>query len=672
MLRHLVLGLSLSSSPGAPPEPPGLSPEDVMRMQRVTAAQASPDGSQIFFVRQQPRPKGDKPGGAYSHLYIVAPDGSGERLLMGGTRTVRSPSWSPDGRWITYLDQEGDEGPLQVHALPMAGGEAFAVTDTEHEILAYEWSPDGRSIAYTTRDEPPAGRKQAREDGFLQVVVDEDWVHTGLHLWDCQSRTSLPLTSEQSVISFEWFPGGDRIIAGIAPRPLVDDRYMFVRLHEVDLSGSGSLLLVENPGKLGDYEVSPDGRRLAFISAADRNDPHAGSLYCMDLDSGSMTALTPELEGMVHEVHWLDAERLRASISVGVHSRLVDFDTSTGEQVVVFAPDDLAFEHFTTSEGDAHATTLIASSGAFPDELFTVPADPRRLTDSNPWLAERRLGRQEVTTFSARDGLRIEGLLMYPLDYQPGTRYPLVIVAHGGPESHFQNGWNTDYARWGQLLCARGYFAWYPNYRSSTGRGVAFAKADHGDPMGKEFEDHLDAILHFDAQGLIDRSRVGIGGGSYGGYTAAFAATRHSEHFAAAVSFVPFVDIRTKWYTTDIPWEFYYVHYQEKWPHEQHELLASRSPLTYAAHCKTPLLLLGGTEDTRVHPSQPFMLYRAVKTSTGTPVRYVQYPGEGHGNRSNVSQYDYCLRTLQWFDHYLGDGARGPDEMPGVDVEYAW
>ena len=115
----------------------------------------------------------------------------------------------------------------------------------------------------------------------------------------------------------------------------------------------------------------------------------------------------------------------------------------------------------------------------------------------------------------------------------------------------------------------------------------------------------------------------------------------------------------------------YYVHYQEKWPHEQGDFLASRSPLTFAPQCRTPLLLLGGTADPRVHPSQPYMLYRAVETSTKTPCRYVQYPGEGHGNRTNVYRFDYALRTLQWFEHYLQPGDRRTAPMPPLDLDYS-
>jgi dipeptidyl aminopeptidase/acylaminoacyl peptidase len=231
----------------------------------------------------------------------------------------------------------------------------------------------------------------------------------------------------------------------------------------------------------------------------------------------------------------------------------------------------------------------------------------------------------------------------------------------------------TGYFTWGQLLSRRGYFVWFPNYRSSTGRGVEFAKDDHGDLMGREFEDHVDAIDHFVDLGWVDRDRVGMGGGSYGGYSAAWAATRETDHFAAAVSFVPITHVAGQWLTTDIPWEYYYVHYEERWPFEQWDYMEERSPLTWARQARTPLLLAGGTSDTRVDPSQPLLLYRAVRETTDTPVRYVQYPGEGHGNASNVYRYDYMLRALRWFDHYLRPGDRRGAEMPPRDLDYgAW
>ncbi|MGD2135409.1 MAG: alpha/beta fold hydrolase, partial [Gemmatimonadales bacterium] len=495
----------------------------------------------------------------------------------------------------------------------------------------------------------------------------EDWDPVGLFLWQRETGEVRQLEVPGSVFDLEWSPDGERLALALAPRPLTDDFYMFKRLHVLDVASGTVRQVVDNAGKLGQFAWSPDARRLAYISAADARDPHAGMLYAVDLASREVMALTPGFRGMVHSVEWLAPRQLRLRISRGIESRVSDFDPTA----MTFS--DLPAGEFAFgsvhSAGDVVVATV--SGPSHPSEVYVLDGSSwARRTWSNPQLEDVRLSRQEVHTFPARDGVEIEGVLLYPLDFQDGRRYPLVIVAHGGPESHYNNRWVTGYSSWGQLLSRRGYFVWYPNYRSSTGYGVEFAKNDHGDLMGTEFEDHLDAIGHFVELGWVDRDRVGLGGGSYGGYTAAWAATRHTEHFAAAVAFVPITHVATKWLTTDIPWEYYYVHYQEQWPFAQWDYLEERSPLMYAEQCRTPLLLAGGTSDPRVHPSQPLMLYRAVHETTDTPVRYVQYPGEGHGNRSNVYRYDYLVRTLRWFEHYLRPGEHRMDALPPLDLDY--
>ncbi len=653
----------------------GLTPADVARLRVVTGIHPSPDGSAVAFTRLAPRPLDSGPGANRNHLYLL--DRDGERLLIGGKASARGVAWRPDGKAITFVRKGADDAHAEVWALPMNGGEAVRVTKTPRGVSSYEWAPDGKSIAYSARDERPKLRAKNRKRGFKQVVVDEDWVGATLYRYDVATGKSTPLTKGGVVNHFAFAPDGSKLAVGIAPRNLVDDRYMFTQLYTVDASGTspGQRRLAANPGKLGAYAWSPDGSALAYVAGADKRDPHAGMLYVVAAGGGEPRALTPGLKGMIHDVTWPEAGSLVVSASVGVKTFLWRIDVATGERESLTAPGDVAFR--TIARGGSR-WFAIGSTASHPNEVFElVRADdgyrPERRTDSNRWLAEIRLGRQEVFSFKARDGLAIEGILMLPVDYAAGQRYPLVIVAHGGPEAHFSDGWNTDYGRWGQMLCARGYVTWYPNYRASTGYGVAFAKADHGDPMGREFEDHLDAIAALAKRGLIDPERVGLGGGSYGGYTAAWAATFHSRHFAAAVSFVPFTDIRTKWYTSDIPHEFHQVHYEEKWPHEQREFLAERSPLSHAERCRTPLLLCGGTSDPRVHPSQPFMLYRAVKFATETPVRYVQYPGEGHGNRTNVYRFDYCVRGIRWFDHYVKQRERRAAPLPPLDIDYdAW
>ena len=645
-----------------------LTPIQTVSLSRVSAPVVSPDGKLVAFYRSSPRMAGDAPGGHYRHLWVTGSGGKpGDgRRLIGGKRAVSGAAFRPDGTAITYLDMR-DAPHREVFALPLDGGEPVRVTRSKGGVGSYKWSPDGRMIAFTSSDPQPKARSKARKMGFRQQMFEEDWTHTSLWIWDVGAGAARRLTEGTNVLGYEWAADGSKLAISASPRNLVDDSYMFARLWSVDVASGKRTKLVENPGKLGAFAWSPDGARLAYISAQNPRDPHAGMLYILD-GAGKVTPFNDGFKGAFHTVRWSKEGAVEGVLSRGVHT--LQYRVLSNGDFQERATGVACREIVMASDGVGYGA---GSSGSHPEELFRFAGDgaPVRMTDSNPWLGEITLGKQTVETFTARDGLQIEGLLMHPVKRAAGARHPMVIVAHGGPESHHSNGWLTSYGNWGQILAGRGYYVWYPNYRASTGYGVRFVMADHGDPMGGEFNDHIDAVKHFVDKGMVDAERVGIGGGSYGGYTAAWAATRHTDVFAAAVSFVPFVDIKTKWMTSDIPWEFYYVHYEEKWPWQQEEFLAERSPLSYASKCRTPLLLLGGDRDPRVHPSQPHMLYRAVKMATTTPCRYIRYPGEGHGNRVNTNRYDYLIRTLRWFDHYLKPGDHRMDPPPPVDLDYS-
>lgn len=653
---------------------PGLTVAQALSLRTVTNPQLGADF--VAFSLIVPRPIADGPGGAYLHLGVidglakltaegVAKEKPKVTWLVSGKDTAPGMAVRPGTREVSFV--RAQDGVPQVFVMPIDGGEARVFAKTP-AITAYRWRPDGKAIAFTSLDAVPENRDAARKRGFQPVVVDEDWRHLSLWIVE-QGGEAKKMTNDVTVFDHQWSPDGSKIACAVAPKNTVDDSYMFTRLKMLDVASGKLEKLVDNPGKLGPFAWSPVGAMLAYVTAADRNDPHAGQVWLAKVGSGEVSPW-PSLakEGMVGDVKWV-GEAPTCLDELGtrteVHHRTVAgvVDSARTEAGVPARAQVTAF--------DERSGVLVcaASTATHPAELFASGLG--RITANNPELANVALGEQTVEKVRARDGLEIEGLLIKPVGYQQGTKYPFVIVVHGGPEAHFSDGWLTNYSNWGQLLAARGYVSWYPNYRSSTGYGTAFCKHDHGDPMGKEFNDHLDAIAYFAKAGLIDDTRVGIGGGSYGGYTAAWAATKHSEHFAAAVSFVPFVDLRTKWLTSDIPYEFYYVHYQEQWPWQQPGLMADRSPLSWVTNCTTPLLVLGGTNDPRVHPSQPFMLYRAVKFATDTPVRYVQHPGEGHGNRTNVNQLDYTLRTIQWFDTYLkGDGDRRKKPLPPMDLDY--
>lgn len=648
------------------PAQAGLTPQQLMGMRQVSHVEPSSDGSWLAYTVVVTRGPDEAPGGARIEAFVMPIDG-GDPIPVPGSNGL---SWRPESMTVTYVAKRDGDEHAQVYGFDVEDLAEARLTATPNGVGRFAWAPDGTGVAYTCPDPLPELRASNEARGFSAIVVDESFHNHSLWHWD--GDRAQRLTADGHVQAFRWSPTGTHLAVALSPRNLVDDSYMATRLYAVDVRSARTDLLVDNPGKLGGGCWSPDGSRFAYISAADRNDPHAGMLYVVARGGGEPRALTQDFAGMVNHVEWRNGGALTVGYDVGVRSFVAGLSLDRPELPNGTARSVPATKHFHFLGDDSDRIAFVGSTGQHPGEVFVEIEEGRyrRMTVSNPWLDEVALGQQAATTIRASDGVDVEGVLILPVGYADGDRHPLVIVAHGGPESHYSDGWVTRYSEPGQVLAGRGYVVWYPNYRSSTGYGVAYAKNDHGDLMGREFEDHIDAIAAFDELGLIDRERVGIVGGSYGGYTAAWAATKESEHFAAAVSFVPFVDVQTKWLTSDIPTEFLLVHYQERAPHEQRGYLADRSPLTWAPQCRTPLLLSGGTSDPRVHPSQPFMLYRAVRYATETPVRYVQYPGEGHGNRSNVHQYDYLLRTLRWFDHYLASGDRRSAPLPPMDLEY--
>ena len=404
----------------------------------------------------------------------------------------------------------------------------------------------------------------------------------------------------------------------------------------------------------GQVRVIEDGDQLSL----DCNDPDDAVLFVADSKTGAMKALTAGEKGRVDTFSWKSNDSVLAAMSFGVDSKLMN--VSVGGKLTA-APSDPQLNYLGVDVAKNGAVAVVADSATHPRELFY---NGKRLTDSNPWLKSRQLAKQSVVKYKARDGLEIEGLLISPLNASGPA--PTILTVHGGPESHYDDGWLTYYSLPGQVAAAKGYAVFYPNYRGSTGRGVEYAKSSQGDPAGKEFEDLIDAVDYLIEAGVTAKDKVGVTGGSYGGYATAWLTTRYTDRFAAGVMFVGISDKISKVGTTDIPDEEYLVHARKR-PWDAWEFFAERSPIRYVEQARTPLLIMHGKEDPRVHPTQSMELFRFLKVLDQTPVRLVLYPGEGHGNRNAAARYDYNLRMLRWFDTYLMNSGA---EKPEVEIDY--
>jgi dipeptidyl aminopeptidase/acylaminoacyl peptidase len=450
---------------------------------------------------------------------------------------------------------------------------------------------------------------------------------------------------------------------------------MFRKVHVVE-TANGTATRIENPGKMGEMAWSPDGKYLALISGADKHDPREGRLWVAAAGQTAWTDVLPDYPGHVQSIGWKDASTLVYVGAKGVWTEVgavrvrgTDEKVPANEGPTLLVKTGGPILHSVSVSRDGKTLAFVGDAPRHPPEVYLLgPGDrtPRRLTDSNPGLKGMRFAKQEVIKHKARDGLELEGILVRPLDEKKGERSPLVLTVHGGPEAHVSNGWVTAYHSLGQVGAARGIAVFYPNYRGSTGRGVAFSMLGQRDAAGKEFDDLIDAVDHLVGTGLVDRAKVGITGGSYGGYATAWGSTYYTERFAAGVMFVGISDGVSKVGTTDIPWEMYLVHHR-KWLWEDWDYFLKKSPIYHVEKARTPLLILHGKADPRVHPGQSMELYRHLKVLNKTPVRLVLYPGEGHGNRRTASRLDYSLRLLQWMEHYL-KGPGGP--APPARIDY--
>ena len=646
-----------------------LTPFDVAKIRTVTSVALAPDGSRIAYTLAVPRrPFDEEDGPAWVELHVVGRDGA-SRGYVTGPITVGGITWMKDGREIAFLAKRGKEENRCLYAIAADGGESRKILCHGADISGYSLAPDGQRVAYLAVEETPRARKDLEKKGFNQQVYEESAKPVRIWIASMSGGDSKPkaLDIPGSASDLHWSPAGNLLAFAVAPTSLVDDGYMRRRVTIADADSGKIVAKVENPGKLGAIAWSPDGKNLAYIAGNDANDPSAGRLLTVSSAGGMPRDVLPGYEANVARIVWRDADNVMFVSGEGVESVLGAVQRERLGRPALYRGGPIASEFDVSRDGKTVA--LAGSAPAHPAEVYLWTLSeraPRRLTTSNPWLSGKRLAPQEVVKFKARDGLPLEGLLIRPLEERKGERYPLILSVHGGPEGHHSNGWLTTYSEPGQVAAARGFAVFYPNYRGSTGRGVAFSKMGQGDPAGKEFDDLVDAVDHLVAAGLVDKAKVGITGGSYGGYATAWCSTRYSDRFAAGVMFVGISELVSKAGTTDIPMEEMMVH-ARRWPWDDWKLALERSPIYYADRSKTPVLILDGKDDPRVHPSQSLEFYRYMKLRGKAPVRLVLYPGEGHGNRNAGHRLDYSLRMMQWMEHYL----KGPaGEPPNYEIDY--
>jgi dipeptidyl aminopeptidase/acylaminoacyl peptidase len=644
----VIFVVSLSTTLSAQNE---LTPLDIAKIQNVGTTVISPDGATVAYTLVVPHDplEANRRSSVHLYAYDVA-TGQSRALITDGN--VGNVQFRPEQGTISFTARRDGDTTNALYEIAVTGGDPVRLHSHETAIRSYTWASDGNHIVYMANE---VLEVETFGLPYEPVLFEENIPNAKAFLQNVAREGHQPrmIDIPGSVIMAEFNRDRSKIALSVAPTPNIDDQMMFQRIHIYDYRAREVVTVIENEGKLGEMHWSPDGTRLALRGGHDIHDPIDGRIMIVSTEGGKPVNILPEFKGKFEQLLWAEDDKIHFLASQGVWRIFGSVNPNGSQFTRIIDRVGPILTRFTVADNGTIAFT--ANTPEHPAEVYIYRnGNLTRGTNSNPWLEERRMARTEIVTYTARDGeFDIEGLLYYPLDYVEGRTYPLITVVHGGPEAHYSQGWLTGYSTPGHFGSAEGYFVFYPNYRGSTGRGIEFIYSSQADLSGKEFDDVVDGVDYLIDRGLVDRNRVGVTGGSYGGYATAWMSTYYSDRFAAGVMFVGISNNISKWGTSDIPEELYLVHSRKRlWDDWMDKL--RRSPIYWVDRAQTPLLIMHGADDTRVHPAQSMELYRHIKVrKPEVPLQLVFYPGEGHGNAGSTARYDYNLRMINWFNTHL-------------------
>ncbi len=665
----------------------GVTPEDYFAFHFLNDAHISPDGKQVAYVvtvvdRERNRRN--------STIWMVAVDGrSAPRRLTAESANSNSPRWSPDGTRLAFLSSRMAESretaapaanvaPAepprpQICILPMEGGEAQVLSHLKNGVSSFQWSPDGRRFVVLSRTGPSdaIAPKDRKSDVRHYKHISYKFNDTGWyddkrsHLWivDAATGSEKQLTSgdDWNDTDPQWSPDGAHIA-------FVSDRSG----REYDDSHNRDVWVIPAEGgpltKISDHAFddemprwSRDSRQILFAGQTARR--QFPKLYIAPASGGPSHLVTEDIDLIPSGLHWGPGEnevRFESGFKGTFQIFRVDLGSRKLSQVT---SGERAYRGFDLNER-AGVMTYFANDFEHMDDLYAASLDgshERRLTDVNGKLwPELSLAKVERLPYQSSDGWQIDGFLVKPIGWEEGKRYPLILSIHGGPAGQYGVDWYHEF----QVYAAKGYAVFFANPRGSTGYGQEFERGIVNNWGGMDYQDimaGLDAALKQNP--WIDRDRLGVTGGSYGGFMTNWI-VGHTDRFKAAVTlrsvsnFISDDGTRDGAYGHEEDFKgFLFDEFDQYW---------NASPLKYARNVKTPTLVLHSDNDYRVPLEQGEQWFRALQ-HYGVTSEFVIFPRENH-NLTRTGEPKHLVESLNWqlywFDRFLNGNANAkpPDE----------
>jgi dipeptidyl aminopeptidase/acylaminoacyl peptidase len=664
-----------------------ISAEDLYRIQLISSCAISPDGRHVVFCVHRVERKTEK---KYSNLWIVPTDGGRPRQFSRGDQQDTQPKWSPDGTEIAFISNRGDEKQAQVYIIPFYGGEARQLTNVKGTIGDFDWSPDGKQLVFTLRkkDREEIERdkdEQKRNLGFVsrhitRVFFKEDEVgflpKERWHIWTVNTRNgrTVQLTEGQVYDEYGpcWSPDGKEIAfcSNRTKDPDLDPEAIDLFVMGV---GGGEFRKIETPpGPKESPRFSPDGKWLAYYGREGKGQwwkqtrvwvvPSDGSRRAKNLTAhfdfnvsswtindmgGSPPMMPPTWSNDGNTLYFQVAHHGNTVLnSISLDGDDKSLTTVIGDKGVVgslnFSRDQRKLAHFHADMMNPGQVWVRSMATGASRKLTRVNENILRALD---------LGEVEEVWLKGMPNNDVHGWILKPPGFDEMAKYPSILEIHGGPLVQYGNYFMHEF----YYLAAHGYVVYFCNPRGSQGYGEEHAKAISNNWGTADYEDLMAWADLVGKKPYIDRERMGVTGGSYGGYMTNWIIA-HTDRFKAAVTQRCVSNLISMWGSSDFNWVFQEVFGDES-PWENFENYWRQSPMKSIGNAKTPTLVIHSEQDLRCAVEQGEQVFVALK-KLGVDTEMVRFPDEPHGlSRGGRTdrRIERLKHILRWFDRYLKD-----------------
>jgi len=666
-MRRLILFLTLASLAIA--QRRGVTAEDYFAFENAGDPHIAPDGKWVAYTVTTVDQKTNR---RFSRIWVAALDASHPPVpYTGESASSNSPRWSPDGRSMAFISARAEGAPgtsaqqrPQIWILSRNGGEARKLTNVENGISSIEWSPDStRLVGLTRTGPPPSNNSDVRHYTHSNYKFNDtgwfDEKRSHVVVIDAKTGAAKQITDGDNWNDTDprWSPDSTRIA-------FVSNRTG----HEFDGDHNSDVWVVSATGgtlaKISDHDGpdrsprwSPDGKRIAFLGSADEEDP--ALIYVAPAEGGKSTVVNPNLDQVIGGIEWAE------------HGKAIYFDSGVKAETHVYRMDVAtgAVKPLTTGARNVHGFDLhddemvyLANDFEHLDDVYVSEGGKeRQITHLNSDLwSKLQLAKVERMAYKAEDGMAIDGFIVKPVDFDPSKKYPMVVSIHGGPAGMYGVDWYHEF----QVYAGHGWAVFFCNPRGSTGYGHKFQRAVAHEWGGKAYTDIMTGVeLALKQNAWIDRDRLGVTGGSYGGFMTNWIVTQ-TNIFKAAVTlrsisnFVSDDGTRDGAYghERDFGGDIFH-NFDEYWKY---------SPLHYVQNVKTPTLVLHSDNDFRVPIEQGEQWFRALQRYHVTS-EVVFFPRENH-NLTRTGEPKHLVESLNWqmywFDRFLNgnESAKRPTD----------